>query len=229
MAPDRPPARADERVRGLLAVARLHRTLDEGVALWHEDPDGAERRLAEPGEAAAGELGRLIDRQHLTNIRLWHEEDEARRPDAEDAAIAAVKRRIDALNQTRNDLIERIDAALLERLETTALVAEEAPLHSETPAAIVDRLSILALKLYHMGEEAERPDAAPAHRRACGERVRILASQREDLEACLTALLDDLLEGRKRFRMVRQFKMYNDPELNPVVRAARARAGDDTA
>lgn len=229
MAPDRPRARADERPRGLLAVERLRRTLDEGVAFWHHDPHGAERRLAEGGGTPGDELDALIGRQHLTNIRLWHEEDEARSPDADDSVIAAVKRRIDALNQERNDLIEQIDATLLERLDALAPPAADAPLHSETPGAIIDRLSILSLKLYHMREEAERSGAAPAHRRACAGRARILASQRDDLEGCLTALLDDLLEGRKRFRMVRQFKMYNDPELNPVVRAARARAGDDTA
>lgn len=204
-----------------LVVDRLVELQDAAVVAWHREPRAATELLAEPEGLGPPVLAAAIGRQHETNVRLWHEEDEARRPDVTDARIAATKRRIDALNQERNDLIERIDVALFEVVRPAA----SAPLHSETPGAIVDRLSILALKLYHMREEAERKDASEEHRRVCRERTSILAEQRGDLAGCLDILLEELATGRKRFRMIRQFKMYNDPELNPALRAARREGG----
>jgi hypothetical protein len=215
-----------------LPVADLVAWQDGTVAEWHADPAATETRLEDLGWSAgraASRLGVAIGREHLTNVRLWHEEDEARRQDVDDAVIAGVKRRIDRLNQRRNDLIEAIDEAL-----TSALLdAGVAPgpgsrLHSETPGAIVDRLSILALKIYHMREEAERVDAPAGHRATCAERLEILGRQRTDLAGCLRVLCDDLLAGRATFRTYRQFKMYNDPETNPAVRAARREPGPDS-
>lgn len=198
---------------------------DEAVADWHRDPDGASEALEREGwREGPGRhgLAHAVGQEHLTNIRLWHEEDEARRPDVPDAMIAAVKRRIDAWNQRRNDLIERIDDAFSAMLADLAVEAHDrARLHSETPGAIVDRLSILALKIYHMAEESARADAAPDHRRACAGRLTVLQRQRADLAACLIELQRELLAGETRFRTYRQFKMYNDPELNPALRAGR--------
>jgi hypothetical protein len=202
---------------------------DAAVSEWHADrrrsEDELEGRGWSSGPAGCG-LGAAIGREHLTNIRLWHEEDEARRPDVDDTVIAGVKRRIDGLNQRRNDLIESIDEALVETLD----VLEAAPrqgsrLHSETPGAIIDRLSILALKIYHMREEAEREDASTDHRAECAARLEVLARQRTDLATCLEELQRDLASGRARFRTYRQFKMYNDPETNPSLRAARRAGG----
>jgi hypothetical protein len=202
---------------------------DAAVVEWHADrrrtEDELEGRGWSSGPAGSG-LGAAIGREHLTNIRLWHEEDEARRPDVDDAVIAGVKRRIDGLNQKRNDLIESIDEALAETLEL--LEAEPragSRLHSETPGAIIDRLSILALKIYHMREEAERGDASPGHRAECAARLEVLARQRADLATCLEELQRDLASGGARFRTYRQFKMYNDPETNPALRAARRPGG----
>lgn len=214
-----------ERGPSLLPVADLVAWQDAAVETWHRDPPGTEARLEDQGWSLGptrSGLGTVICREHLTNVRLWHEEDEARRADVDDEVIAGVKRRIDRLNQRRNDLIEAIDEGLTSALEAAGV--EPRPgnrLHSETPGAIIDRLSILALKIYHMREEAEREDAAASHRTVCAERLGILERQRADLAGCLRALLDEFLSGLATFRSYRQFKMYNDPETNPAVRAAR--------
>ncbi len=196
-----------------LAIAALH---GEGVRAWHEEPSFAERLAAQVNDP----LLALVSRQHLVNTRLWHEEDEVRRTDVPDRAIVEGKRRIDRLNQERNDLIEKIDETLMGRLPAPDL---SAPLHSETPGAIIDRLSILALKEYHMEEESRREDAPESHRQACRRRLAVLAEQRADLAGCLDELLAAILRGERRVRLYRQFKMYNDPATNPALRGQAAR------
>jgi Protein of unknown function (DUF4254) len=154
-----------------------------------------------------------IEENHRRNASLWDEEDLARRRDAPDAEIVANKRAIDAHNQARNDAVERIDGHLLERL--AGALRDDARLHSETAGMMVDRLSILALKVRAMRAQAVRADADDAHRAACREKLSRLEAQRADLAACLDALLADCAAGKARFRIYRQFKMYNDPALNP--------------
>ncbi len=163
--------------------------------------------------ANADALMALATAQHNANFDLWHEEDKARSPQATDADIAEVKHAIDRLNQRRNDLVEQIDLWLLERLEQN----EKAPLHSETPGLMIDRLSILALKIYHTEEEEHRETATQAHRRRNADRLALLKEQRSDLAGCLDALWGEILRGTRRFKLYRQMKMYNDPELNPAV------------
>ena len=160
----------------------------------------------------------LVSEQHHTNFDLWHEEDKARDPEASDSIIADVKRSIDRLNQKRNDKIEQIDEALLELLNQRKIKKlEDARLNSETPGSMIDRLSISALKIYHMEEETRRPDASSEHRLNCETKLHLLLEQRRDLGECLQEILEDLASGRKFLKVYRQMKMYNDSSLNPVL------------
>jgi hypothetical protein len=191
----------------MLDALLIREMQDELTAALHE----TEGELA-IGTSADG-LMALAMAQHRANFELWHEEDKARVPDASDAEIAEVKRAIDVLNQRRNDLVEKMDLWLMERLEQSST----APLHSETPGLIVDRLSILALKIYHTREESVRESATEGHRQRNAERLALLEEQRGDLAGCLDVLWVEVLQGTRRFKLYRQLKMYNDPELNPAV------------
>ena len=177
---------------------------DSATAQWHRPCD----------VSPATGLDDLVLRQHRANFDLWHREDDARSPDAPDHTIAEVKHAIDRLNQQRNDLVEQIDLALLAEAGPQN---DAAPLHSESPGLMVDRLSILALKMYHTGLEAHRDSASEHHRAKNLERLQILTEQRDDLAACLNDLWAQVVRGERRFRLYRQMKMYNDPELNPVL------------
>ncbi len=187
---------------------------DRLTRLWHETPNGQQ------GSAPADSVGAWLDlvaRQHRANFDLWHIEDEARRPEASDAELAAVKRRIDQTNQLRNDLAEELDRNLLEWLEARGLPKAEAALNSESPGLIIDRLSILALRIFHTHEETERRDAPAGHAERNRSRLEVLMEQRADLAACLDALWRDTLSGARCFKLYRQMKMYNDPALNPAM------------
>ncbi|MCM0610022.1 MAG: DUF4254 domain-containing protein [Ideonella sp. WA131b] len=180
---------------------------------------------AEPAQPEAG-LWRWIQVNHRNNCLLWAEEDLARRTTVADAEIAANKRAIDRYNQARNDATERVDELLLLALGVVdeaaarsdaplAQVAAGARLNSETAGSIIDRLSILSLKLKAMGEQARRNDVDEAHRAASRVKWERLAQQRRDLAACLDGLLAETAAGRAYFKVYRQFKMYNDPAFNP--------------
>ncbi|MBN1852442.1 MAG: DUF4254 domain-containing protein [Pirellulales bacterium] len=178
------------------------------VRAWHDRP------VSNPYEG----LVAIACTQHQYNFRLWHEEDMARSLDADDTQIAKVKRTIDTCNQHRNDWIERIDEAILQFLASNAIVAlPDAPLNTETPGSVIDRLSILALRIYHHEEQLERIDAAPAHHRRVKDRLVICLEQHADLSSALIVLLKDIFAGRKKLKLYRQLKMYNDPTLNPCL------------
>ena len=157
-----------------------------------------------------------IEVNHRCNSLLWKEEDQARRRDVPETAIAANKRAIDSYNQIRNDAVERIDERLLAKLRNIER-SPESRLNSETAGAMIDRLSILSLKIHHMRKQTRRQDVSEAHRKACGEKLARLRVQRTDLMQCLDELLTDALAGRAYFKVYRQFKMYNDPALNPYL------------
>lgn len=195
------------------AITAMH---DERTQAWHQSEDAAE------AESFMG----IAEAHHQANFDLWHEEDKARDPDAPDAEIVAVKHAIDRLNQRRNDLVEKLDSILLAQASDQNPAA---PLNSETPGLIIDRLSILALKIYHTEEETHRESATEAHRQKNVARLALLREQRSDLAGCLDALWSDALAGTRRFKLYRQMKMYNDPELNPKMygsgHTAKADAG----
>jgi hypothetical protein len=163
---------------------------------------------------------RALEDNHRCNCQLWDEEDLARRRNVADAEIAANKRAIDGYNQQRNDAIERIDEQLLSALASVER-RPDVRLSSETAGAMIDRLSILSLKIHHMRLQTERGDVDQAHRDACSAKLARLVEQRTDLAACLERLLDEAARGSSYFKVYRQFKMYNDPKLNPALYGAK--------
>jgi len=169
---------------------------------WHQEPFA---------QTATGLLA-LVEDEHHCNFELWHEEDKARREDQGFEFVYRAKRQIDGWNQRRNDFIERIDTWFAGRAPD---FPEGTPMNSETPGMIIDRLSILSLKEFHMAEEAERADAPEAQRTRCREKLVVIRRQRADLARALGELLAAVARGTRGFRVYYQFKMYNDPALNP--------------
>jgi hypothetical protein len=168
-----------------------------------------------PQRDASG-LWRQIELNHRFNCLLWDEEDLARRKQVPDSEIAGNKRAIDGYNQKRNDAIERMDESLLESLAGAGRKAG-ARLNSETAGSMVDRLSILSLKIHHMRLQTLRTDVDLAHLENCAARLARFLEQRQDLAGCFDRLLSEAASGYAWFKVYRQFKMYNDPALNPAV------------
>jgi hypothetical protein len=195
----------------------------KATAAWHvaEPPAHEPAPIvtdAPDAVADAALLHRLVLAQHLMNFRLWHVEDTARRTDVGPDVIAECKRTIDGLNQRRNDYMEKVDACLVALLRPLlpAPAPGERPRHNtESLGMAVDRLSILSLKVFHMEEQAERADAAPDHRERCAAKLAVLREQRADLAQAVLDLAAEFLDGRKQPKAYYQFKMYNDPSLNP--------------
>ena len=146
----------------------------------------------------------------------WHYEDIIRDPHIDPIEALQLKRRIDHSNQDRTDLVEQIDS-YFRQLYSDVKVLPDATINTESPAWAVDRLSILALKIYHMREQAERTDASDEHRSRCTDKLNILLEQQRDLSTAIDQLLDDIKAGRKYMKVYRQMKMYNDPSTNPIL------------
>jgi hypothetical protein len=192
-----------------ITADRLTAAQDDATARWH---------TAAPTLLEENAPDSLALRLHRANFDLWHEEDKARDPKASAETIAQVKHNIDRFNQQRNDLVQSFDQLLLDALQPVSLPNPEAPLHSETPGLMLDRLSILALKIFHTQEEIDRGQRNdPAHAERNRARLAQLLEQRADLAACLDVLWSQVLSGERRFKLYRQLKMYNDPTLNPVL------------
>lgn len=162
----------------------------------------------------------LLYRKNWIDTVQWHYEDIIRDPQIDPVAALDLKRKIDASNQDRTDMVEYIDSYFLDKFKEVSPF-DTATINSESPAWALDRLSILALKIYHMREEAERKDATADHRRKCKEKLDVLLEQRVDLSTAIDQLLEDIKEGRKYMKVYKQMKMYNDNELNPVLRGQK--------
>ena len=166
---------------------------------------------------ASDELWKYIEMNHRCNQMLWHEEDLARRSDVEPREIMLNKRAIDQFNQKRNDAIERIDFELLSVLQKIKL-NQDARQSSETAGSMIDRLSILSLKLHATYGQIERKDVSDDHIKICNSRFETLTIQRQDLATCLDYLLSQFLAGKEYFKIYKQYKMYNDPQFNQFIK-----------
>ena len=185
------------------SIAALQKEL---TARWHETPCEV---------TASDSLLQLVEENHKRNFTLWHHEDDARRKDKGFEFVYHAKRAIDQNNQQRNDFIEKMDKHLFGLFGDT--FTDDTPMNSETPGSIIDRLSIMALKEYHMQEEVDRSDASPEHIEKCRFKLSVIKQQIEDLRSALAELLAACQAGSRGFRVYFQFKMYNDPDLNPAL------------
>ena len=165
-------------------------------------------------------LEHLLYRKCWIDTVQWHYEDIIRDPQIDPVAALTLKRQIDASNQDRTDMVEYIDSYFLNENKNVD-VKDNATINTESPAWGVDRLSILALKVYHMNEEASRTDATEEHRNSCQTKLDVLLEQRVDLSTAIDTLLQDIAKGDKYMKVYKQMKMYNDDELNPVLRGQK--------
>ena len=182
------------------AVETLHR---ETIVLWK----------ALGVTLCARDFLRLVEENHAFNYQLWHAEDRARREDLGHEFVYLAKREIDACNQQRNDRMEAMDAFIMDAFHPE--LSANCPVHSETPGMMIDRLSILALKAYHMTLQVGRQEVDKAHRDACSSKLQVILAQKKQLAVCLKELLAELTNKTRTFCVYHQFKMYNSNTLNP--------------
>lgn len=196
--------------------AKCNLIFDRAVADYHvhDDVDAA---VVNPYEEDS--VDNVLYAKCMVDAVQWHLEDIIRDPQIDPVAALALKRRIDHSNQVRTDMVEDIDSYFRD-LYASVTPQADATINTESPAWAIDRLSILAQKIYHMRAETERADATDAHRARCGARLDVLLEQRDDLSSAIDTLLDDIAAGRKYMKVYRQMKMYNDPSTNPVLYAA---------
>lgn len=162
----------------------------------------------------------LLYRKNWIDTVQWHYEDIIRDPSINPDDALDLKRKIDASNQDRTDLVEYIDSYFLNKYQSVE-IKQGATINTESPAWAFDRLSILALKIYHMQEEANRTDASPEHIAKCSNKLAVLLEQKKDLSTAIDQLLADIEAGNKYMKVYKQMKMYNDDELNPVLRGQK--------
>ena len=196
-----------------------NRIFREVIDTYHQI-DRVDQPFNNPYDEKSDLIGHLLYRKCWIDTVQWHYEDIIRDPDIEPVAALELKRKIDASNQDRTDMVEYIDSYFLEKYKDVE-VNSDATINTESPAWGVDRLSILALKVYHMEEEANRPEASPEHRAACQAKLDVLLEQQVDLSTAIEQLLNDIAAGRKYMKVYKQMKMYNDDELNPVLRSRK--------
>lgn len=198
---------------------KANKIFDQVVKRYHEI-DRVDQKFNNPYDNEEKLIEHLLYRKCWIDTVQWHYEDLIRDPDIDPVSALKLKRKIDASNQDRTDTVEYIDSYFLEKYKDVQ-VKKEAAINTESPAWGIDRLSILALKIYHMAEEAERKDASDEHRKTCQEKLAVLKEQREDLSTAIDQLLQAIAKGEKYMKTYKQMKMYNDEELNPVLRAKK--------
>jgi len=195
---------------------KANKIFQEVIEKYHE-ANTVVQAFTNPYDKNTHLLEHLLYRKCWIDTVQWHYEDIIRDPNIDPVAALKLKRQIDASNQDRTDTVEYIDSYFLEKYKDVT-PRENATINTESPAWGVDRLSILALKIFHMNEESTREDASPDHRAKCNEKLNVLLEQRVDLSKAIDQLLADIEKGDKYMKVYRQMKMYNDDELNPVLR-----------
>ncbi len=176
--------------------------------------DNVDQPIENPFEA--GTIDHLLYAKNWIDTVQWHLEDIIRDPQIDPVEALKIKRRIDASNQERTDMVEYVDSYMLDKYKDVEVLAD-AKINTETPAWAIDRLSILALKIYHMAQEVARTDVSDEHKAACQKKLNVLLSQQVDLSQAIEELIEDIEAGRKYMKTYKQMKMYNDPALNPVL------------
>ena len=197
----------------MMKAAQYNQLFDEVIKKYHVI-DEVDQPFENPFDSKSFE--HLLYRKNWIDTVQWHYEDIIRLPNIDPAEALVLKRKIDASNQDRTDMVEYVDSYFLEKFKNVK-VKEGAKINSETPAWAIDRLSILALKIYHMREEATRESASEEHRAKCQEKLNVLLEQRVDLSTAIDDLLNDFATGEKYVKVYKQMKMYNDADTNPML------------
>ncbi len=195
---------------------KANKIFQEVISKYHVI-NTVDQPFTNPYDKNAQLIEHLLYRKCWIDTVQWHYEDIIRDPNIDPVAALKLKRQIDASNQDRTDTVEYIDSYFLDKHKDVE-VKRNAKINTESPAWGIDRLSILALKIYHMEEEANRTDASPEYRLKCKEKLDVLLEQRIDLSTAIDQLLEDIAQGEKYMKVYKQMKMYNDDEMNPVLR-----------
>ena len=197
----------------MLNASQCYDAFNRSIADYHKYDD-VDKSISNP--YPQGSFEALLYGKNWIDTVQWHLEDIVRNPDIDPVEGLKLKRRIDKSNQERTDVVERVDDQFLDRFKDVVPKAN-ARINSETPAWLLDRMSILMLKIYHMEEQTLRKDAAPDHIARCHSKLSLLLEQKDDMRAAFDELMEDIGSGVRRFKVYRQVKMYNDPSLNPVL------------
>lgn len=188
--------------------------LFDAVIVDYHKTDNVDAPMSNPYKAQT--IENVLYLKNWIDTVQWHLEDIIRNPEIDPVEALAIKRRIDKSNQDRTDLVERIDSYFLEKYGNVS-VKPTAVINTESPAWAIDRLSILALKIFHMRKEVERTDVTTDHKSACQKKLDVLLEQRVDLSSAIDQLIKDIENGDRYMKVYKQMKMYNDPNLNPIL------------
>lgn len=197
-----------------MTAKESYEIFERSVADYHKYDD-VDHNMENPYPAESIEA--TLYAKNWVDAVQWHLEDIIRDPEIDPTAALALKRRIDKSNQVRTDMVEQLDSYLRDVQYAGVTPRPDATINTESPAWALDRLSILALKIWHMREETERPDASDEHKARCAAKLAVLLEQQADLTSAIDSLLADIAAGKKYMKVYRQMKMYNDPSTNPVL------------